>query len=58
MVYNKVFLYFPDAFTRDKLIYAWRPEGASVNIAHRLQHFDFDFSFNGDKENVNFPSGE
>ncbi|KAF4513867.1 UNVERIFIED_CONTAM: hypothetical protein B566_EDAN017194 [Ephemera danica] len=45
------------AFTRDRLHFAWRPEGASENIAHRLAHFDFKFDFNGDKENVNFPSG-
>ncbi|XP_059472160.1 glycine receptor subunit alphaZ1-like [Neocloeon triangulifer] len=45
------------AFTRDKIYFSWRPEGASINIAHRLAHFDFDFHFNNDKENVNFPSG-
>ncbi|XP_065341022.1 glycine receptor subunit alphaZ1-like [Cloeon dipterum] len=45
------------AFTRDKIYYSWRPEGASINIAHRLAHFDFAFTFENDKENVNFPSG-
>jgi len=27
-------------------------------MAHRLAHFDFNFTFSGDKENVNFPSGK